>query len=245
MCYIRLVALICLEDVKFILPKQFSSQMRCIICMITEGYFSITQTMMSFIFKVRVICNCQILFRNFTWSENLDQTLLPVHCLQHMLYKKDTVRTSAQVIRPNVIFFLGKGRWKCFISIVWRGLLTTLLYEDPPILPILPLSKICPPSLSPLFTLLLCSLHCFFDWMGDHATSGMLFYLTTLKVVSATFVLVCFLSLDESTCQTRKNVFISLQELFSFSRKSNFRILHFQISWRHQMPKQKTRNTFH
>ena len=28
-----------------------------------------------------------------------------------------------------------------------------------------------------------------------------------LKVVSATFVLVCFLSLNETTCQTRKNVF--------------------------------------
>ena len=28
-----------------------------------------------------------------------------------------------------------------------------------------------------------------------------------LKVVSATFLLVCFLSLNESTCQTRKNVF--------------------------------------
>ena len=30
---------------------------------------------------------------------------------------------------------------------------------------------------------------------------------TILKVASATFVLVCFLSLKESTCQTRKNVF--------------------------------------
>ena len=39
--------------------------------------------------------------------------------------------------------------------------------------------------------------------------------------------------------------FISLQKLFLFSRKSNFRILHFQISWRHQMHKHKTRNTFH
>ena len=28
-----------------------------------------------------------------------------------------------------------------------------------------------------------------------------------LKVVSATFVLVCFVSLKESTCETRKNVF--------------------------------------
>ena len=37
-----------------------------------------------------------------------------------------------------------------------------------------------------------------------------------LKVVSATFVLVYFLSLNESTCQTRKNVF-----LFHF--KSSFR----------------------
>ena len=66
-----------------------------------------------------------------------------------------------------------------------------------------------------------------------------------LKVLSVTFVLVCFLSLNESTFQTRRNVFISLQKLFSLSRKSNFRILHFQISWCHQMPKHKTRNTFH
>ena len=51
-----------------------------------------------------------------------------------------------------------------------------------------------------------------------------------LKVVSATFLVVCFLDLNESTCQTRENDFISLQKLFTFSRKSNFRILHFQIS---------------
>ena len=38
--------------------------------------------------------------------------------------------------------------------------------------------------------------------------------------------------------------FVSLQKLFSFSRKSNFRILDNQVSWRHQMPKHKTRNTF-
>ena len=40
-----------------------------------------------------------------------------------------------------------------------------------------------------------------------------------------------------------KNVFISLQKLFSFSRKWNFRLLYIQILWRHQMPKHK-RNTF-
>ena len=39
-----------------------------------------------------------------------------------------------------------------------------------------------------------------------------------------------------------KEIF-SLQKLFSFPRKPNFRILDTQISWRHQMPKYKTRNT--
>ena len=42
----------------------------------------------------------------------------------------------------------------------------------------------------------------------------------------------------------RKNVFISLQKIFSFSRKSKFRILDIQISWLHQMPKHK-KNTFY
>ena len=51
-----------------------------------------------------------------------------------------------------------------------------------------------------------------------------------LKVVSATFVLVCFLSLNESTSQTKKKKFISLRKFFLFSRKSNFRLVHFQIS---------------
>ena len=42
-----------------------------------------------------------------------------------------------------------------------------------------------------------------------------------------------------------KMVFNSLLKLLSFSRKSNFRILEFQISWRHLMPKHETRNTFY
>ena len=40
----------------------------------------------------------------------------------------------------------------------------------------------------------------------------------------------------------RKKIFISLQKLFLSSRKSNFRILSIQISWRHQMLKHETRN---
>ena len=39
--------------------------------------------------------------------------------------------------------------------------------------------------------------------------------------------------------------FISLQKLFSFSRKSTFRILDIEVSWRNQMPKHKARNTFY
>ena len=48
------------------------------------------------------------------------------------------------------------------------------------------------------------------------------------------------LSLNESTCQTRKNVFISPQNLFLFLRNANFKTLDFQISQHHQMPKHKT-----
>ena len=42
-------------------------------------------------------------------------------------------------------------------------------------------------------------------------------------IVSATFLLVCFLSLNKSSCQTRKNIF---QKLFCFVENQ---ILEFQI----------------
>ena len=64
-----------------------------------------------------------------------------------------------------------------------------------------------------------------------------------LKVVSTTFLLVCFSSLKESICEIWKSVFISLQKLISLSRKSNFSILDIQTLC-HRMPKHKTRNTF-
>ena len=51
------------------------------------------------------------------------------------------------------------------------------------------------------------------------------------------------LSVKESTYKTRKrNLF---QKLFLFSRKLNLRFLNLQVSRRHQMLKNKTRNTFH
>ena len=68
--------------------------------------------------------------------------------------------------------------------------------------------------------------------------------LKDLKVVSATFLVVCFSSLNESTSQTKKNAFYFTSRYFSFSKQSNFRILDFQILWRHQIPKHKTRNAF-
>ena len=51
-----------------------------------------------------------------------------------------------------------------------------------------------------------------------------------LKVVSTTFLLVCFFNLKQSTCESRKNV---------------FRILDIQVSLRHQILRHKTRNTFY
>ena len=42
--------------------------------------------------------------------------------------------------------------------------------------------------------------------------------LANLKVVSATFLQVCFVCLKESTCETRKMFIISLRKLYSFLR---------------------------
>ena len=64
---------------------------------------------------------------------------------------------------------------------------------------------------------------------------------STLKVVSTTFLQVCFLNLKESTCETRKNVFyftsIALFVLFVLFRS--------QMPLHRQMPKHEIRNTFY
>ena len=54
-----------------------------------------------------------------------------------------------------------------------------------------------------------------------------------------------FLSLNESTSQIRKSVFYFTSKALFVLEKIKFRTLHFQISWRHQMPMHKTKNTFH
>ena len=51
------------------------------------------------------------------------------------------------------------------------------------------------------------------------------------------------LSLKESTCEIRKNIFLLRQKSFWFSKI--LQILQIQISWRHQMLKHKIRNTFY
>ena len=56
----------------------------------------------------------------------------------------------------------------------------------------------------------------------------LLIKLGALKVVPATLLLVWFLSLNKRTCQTRKNVFYFTSKAL-FSRKFNFRILHFNF----------------
>ena len=67
----------------------------------------------------------------------------------------------------------------------------------------------------------------------------------TLKIVSATFLLVCFLSLNKNTCQTRKMFFIHFKSSF---RSPENQILEFYIFKFHEVIKclkHKTRNTFH
>ena len=54
-----------------------------------------------------------------------------------------------------------------------------------------------------------------------------------LKIVSATFLLVCFLSLNETSCQTRKNVFYFFSKALFVLEKikfQNFRFSNFMTS---------------
>ena len=58
--------------------------------------------------------------------------------------------------------------------------------------------------------------------LGLFSSSKMIETLSTLKVVSVTFLLVCFLSLNESTCQTRKNVFYFTSKALFVLKKIKF-----------------------
>ena len=68
-------------------------------------------------------------------------------------------------------------------------------------------------------------------------------------MLTKAYVLYIFASLffksKDSTYETRKMFFISLQKYFLLSRKWKFKILDIQISWRHQMPNHKNGNTFY
>ena len=128
---------------------------------------------------------------------------------------------------------------------IWkRGHNLPFLWRSPPPPPILPAflfsNFIQPPSLflpvaSNLPSSLLFLLPYFFGWIGDRATFDVLLYLKSdaqpfrnihfisfnkspLKVVFATFFLVCFVCVNERPCETRKMFFISFQTLFSFLR---------------------------
>ena len=66
-----------------------------------------------------------------------------------------------------------------------------------------------------------------------------------LKVVSIIFLLLCFVNLKESTCETRKNMFCFISKALFVFEIIKFNFSDFQISWRHQMPMLETRNKFH
>ena len=57
-----------------------------------------------------------------------------------------------------------------------------------------------------------------------------------------TKIVFCFLK--RALVKLGKMFLISLQKNFSFSRKSNFRILDIEISWCYQMPKHKAKIHF-
>ena len=86
----------------------------------------------------------------------------------------------------------------------------------------------------------------FFDDFRGNKLNNLLKFLIYFKgSVCYVFASLFFFNLKESTLETRANNFISLQKLFLFLIKSKFRILDVQISWRHEMPKHKKRNTFY
>ena len=70
--------------------------------------------------------------------------------------------------------------------------------------------------------------------------------LASLKVCVCYICAGLFLSsLNESTCQTRKNVFYFTSKAPFLKIFKSFKILHYQISWCHQIFNHKTRSTFH
>ena len=85
--------------------------------------------------------------------------------------------------------------------------------------------------------------HVFFTWETFFMTilkqAEVLKRFVLLKVVSARFLLVCFLSLKESTFETWKSFYFHFKSSFR-SRENQIDI---QLSWGHQMPKHKTGNT--
>ena len=59
--------------------------------------------------------------------------------------------------------------------------------------------------------------NCMDSWIAFHSRVK-----TSLKVVFATFLLVYFLSLNESTCQTKKNVFYFTSKALFVLKKIKF-----------------------
>ena len=74
---------------------------------------------------------------------------------------------------------------------------------------------------------------------ASYQESGIIVF---VKGCARYILLLCFLSLKESTYETRKNVFYFTSKVCFVLEKISLVI---QVSRRHQMPKHKTRNTFY
>ena len=118
------IELICLEGVKVLVLKGFSSpQILYTFFFVNEGNFSITHTLMSIILKV---CIKWHLFEEFPFNKppvswviiakyKLKLLVVPKYCLQHALHEERYTSlfiTLIQLIRLHVIFSLSTGRSK-------------------------------------------------------------------------------------------------------------------------------------
>ena len=127
-CHITLIESIRLESVKFILPKRLSSpKIVHTICLINEGNFPITYTMMFVIFKMSMKWR---LFDGIPFNEtpmgwlvivkSRSKTFSTTCVLFRACFSWKKIRniagTTVQVIGLNTIFSLCTERSKCFSS---------------------------------------------------------------------------------------------------------------------------------
>ena len=84
-----------------------------------------------------------------------------------------------------------------------------------------------------------------FSWTENYKPYVYCLKYNDTTTVFTSFLLLSFQAWKRALVKFEKKIFVSLQKLFSFSKKSRFRILAIQILWRHQMSNHKARNPFY